>query len=227
MAGAGFGSRPCAARTVPVPMATADTVTSSMPRTSRAATVPTTSISASCPPTSWKWTSAPDAVEGRLDLGQAFEDGERPSGDPTGQRGRLEQGHDVAVGAAGTVVAVPLDDGPGGRHAAPQHRLDGQAPSVHGSRRRSGQDLAEVGAGVEQAAERHVPGDAREAVEPRHRARVRGAAGRTGDVGVAQRRSRAMAQAAPKPLSMPTTVTPAAHEASMASSAVTPSRLAP
>ena len=38
---------------------------------------------------------------------------------------------------------------------------------------------------------------------------------------------RATAQAAPKPLSMPTTVMPAAHDACMASSAVTPSRAAP
>ena len=38
---------------------------------------------------------------------------------------------------------------------------------------------------------------------------------------------RATAQAAPKPLSMPTTVTPDAQEASMASRAVTPSSPAP
>ena len=37
----------------------------------------------------------------------------------------------------------------------------------------------------------------------------------------------ATAQAAPNPLSMPTTVTPAAHDACMASSAVTPSSAAP
>ena len=40
-------------------------------------------------------------------------------------------------------------------------------------------------------------------------------------------RMRATAHAAPKPLSMPTTVMPAAHDDSMASSAVTPSRAAP
>ena len=41
------------------------------------------------------------------------------------------------------------------------------------------------------------------------------------------RSSRATAQAAPKPLSMPTTVMPEAHETSMASRAVIPSRPAP
>jgi len=36
-----------------------------------------------------------------------------------------------------------------------------------------------------------------------------------------------MAHAAPKPLSIPTTVTPAAHEDSIASKAVSPAKLAP
>ncbi len=42
-----------------------------------------------------------------------------------------------------------------------------------------------------------------------------------------RRSIRATAQAAPKPLSMPTTVTPLAHEACIASNAVTPSSAAP
>ena len=56
MAGAGLGSQPCALRTVPLPVATAEALTSSTPSTSSAAAVPTMSMIASCPPTSWKCT---------------------------------------------------------------------------------------------------------------------------------------------------------------------------
>ena len=56
MAGAGLGSRPCALRTMPIPVATGEAHTSSTPSTSSAAAVPTTSMMASCPPTSWKCT---------------------------------------------------------------------------------------------------------------------------------------------------------------------------
>ena len=99
---------------------------------------------------------------------------------------------------------------------------------------------ADGGARVEQAAQRHVPGDAGEAMEPRHPARLlrRGrlrrrrsppsralsralpGAGGHGNI-------RATAQAAPNPLSMPTTVSPAAHDACIASNAVIPSSAAP
>ena len=66
-------------------------------------------------------------------------------------------------------------------------------------------------AGVHQRAHRHVASGAGEAVEP-------GGAGHAGT-----RSARAIAHAAPKPLSMPTTVMPLAHDACIASSAVTPS----
>ncbi len=59
---------------------------------------------------------------------------------------------------------------------------------------------------------------------------ARGIAVRIVAVGVvvaAHSRIRSTAQAAPKPLSMPTTVRPAAHEASIPSRAVMPPRLAP
>src|SRR3954454_14684924 len=98
--------------------------------------------------------------------------------------------------------------------------LDGLNHDALGRRQRreSTEHRVTVGAGVEQRGERHVAGDPGERVEP-------------GNGGHARRarwsHARATAQAAPKPLSMPTTVTPAAHEASMASSAVTPPRLAP
>ena len=47
---------------------------------------------------------------------------------------------------------------------------------------------------------------------------------RSAPIADSSRHMRATAQAAPKPLSMPTTVIPAAHDACMASSAVTPSK---
>lgn len=46
-AGDGLGRNPCALRTVPMPVATGETTTSSTPRTSKAAAVPTTSITVS------------------------------------------------------------------------------------------------------------------------------------------------------------------------------------
>ena len=106
--------------------------------------------------------------------------------------------------------------------AATPPRSTGSASSAQpptSTRRTSGHDLVEVGPGVEQRAEGHVAGHPGEAVEPGHPALSHGP--------TPVPRSRATAQAAPKPLSMPTTVTPAAHDESMASSAVTPSSDAP
>mgnify|MGYP003704107007 CR=1 FL=1 len=82
----------------------------------------------------------------------------------------------------------------------------GRKPGTHRS------ELTEVGAGVHQRCQGHVAGSASEAVEPR---------------GAAHGHIRATAHAAPNPLSMPTTVTPLAHEACMANNAVTPSNPEP
>jgi hypothetical protein len=79
-------------------------------------------------------------------------------------------------------------------------------------------DVRRVRARVEQGAEQHVARDAGEAVEverPRHAAAP------------AERAIRAAIVPAPKPSSMFTTATPAAHEHSMDSSAVTPENAAP
>ncbi len=75
-------------------------------------------------------------------------------------------------------------------------------------------DRVHVGTGIDERGEQHVAGHAGAAVEPDR-------------AGTHRRSIRATAQAAPKPLSMPTTVTPLAHEACIASNAVTPSRAAP
>ena len=76
-------------------------------------------------------------------------------------------------------------------------------------------DLVEVGPGVDERAERHVAGDAGEAVEPGDGSPARPAVdwpGAAADGEPTCRNSRTTAQAAPNPLSMPTTVMPAAHD---------------
>src|SRR4051794_15014437 len=96
--------------------------------------------------------------------------------------------------------------------AVAHHRLGFKSPSRDGKPATQRADLIEVGAEVDERAECHVAGDAGEAVEP-------------DDGGHLSSRNTALA--APKPLSMPTTVMPAAHEDNMAKSAVTPSSAAP
>ena len=165
-------------------------------------------------------------VEGGLDLGQRREGGQRPRRHPGRQPGLLHQTHDVRVRAHHDVV-LDGDDGAAGGDTAPQHGLDLEGPPAERQSLEQAQDLVESGSGVDEAAERHVPGDAGEAVEPgdgpsRRRDRRDGAPGVDGHGSI-----RARAHAAPKPLSIPTTVIPAAHEACMASRAVTPSRAAP
>ena len=89
--------------------------------------------------------------------------------------------------------------------AAMPHRSTGSASSSQpstGSRPSRARTSSRSAPASTSDAQRHVAGDAGEAVEP-------------GDVR-AHLSIRSTAQAAPKPLSMPTTVTPAAHDASMA-----------
>ncbi len=116
-------------------------------------------------------------------------------------------------------MVVDDDVDPGGSHAAALDSLEHEGVAADGEPADHRGDQVGVGAGVDQRGHRHVAGDACLTVEPgdptwgRHRA---------GHVNM-----RAIAQAAPKPLSMPTTVTPLAHDACMASNAVTPSSPAP
>ena len=72
---------------------------------------------------------------------------------------------------------------------------------------------------IDEGTEKHVAGHTGTAVEPGD---VHGVGALADDLTI-----RATAHAAPYPLSMPTTVTPFAHVACIASSAVTPSRPAP
>ena len=79
-------------------------------------------------------------------------------------------------------------------------------------------DRRRLGAGVQQRAEQHVARDARHAVHVQ----------RPGHVSLpAERAIRAAIVPAPKPSSMPTTASPAAHEDSMESRAVTPPNAVP
>ncbi len=126
-------------------------------------------------------------------------------------------------------------------HATPPRSTGSQSelPARQRQPAEQPEDLVQVGAGVDEAAQRHVPGDAGEAVEPGDvdlpgwgpnptLLRSVGPLPHAGRAAVrSHRRRRATAQAAPYPLSMPTTVIPDAHDASIASSAVTPSSAAP
>ena len=99
-------------------------------------------------------------------------------------------------------------------HTAALDPLERDPVTVDAESRQRADDLVDVGAGVDQGRQQHVAGDTRATVEPH------GAAAHRGSI-------RATAHAAPNPLSMPTTVTPLAHDACIASSAVTPSSAAP
>ena len=112
----------------------------------------------------------------------------------------------------------------GGGDAAAQHGLEGEQVPVHREGLHDRGDRDRVGARVHECAEGHVARGPGEAVEPGGADATLVAGSGTARKGHAgTRRMRAIAHAAPKPLSTPTTVTPLAHDACIASSAVTPS----
>ena len=142
---------------------------------------------------------------------QRLERRERAAPHAIGKSGFFDHGGDVAVGADDRCL-LGLDVDLGASEPGTEDGLCVERPSADGDALAQRADLVEIGAEVDERAEGHVAGDAGEAVEPgddRHLS------------------NRITALAAPKPLSMPTTVMPAAHDASMARSAVTPSRAAP
>ena len=117
-------------------------------------------------------------------------------------------------GSSWSCVVVASRRWPTSPPAAALHPLERHRVAVDAEPgERAGDDVG-VGAGIDERAEHHVAGDAGRAVEVGDGAS--GSAVIAADI-------RATAHAAPKPLSMPTTVTPLAHEACIASSAVTPS----
>ncbi len=111
------------------------------------------------------------AVEVPLGLGQRAEDRQRPAADPLGQPGLLHERGDVG-GRAHDGGVLDLDVDLGGRDAAAQHRFGLEPPAAHRQPLDHRAHLVDVGPGVEQRPQGHVPGDPREAVEPgdpRHR----------------------------------------------------------
>ena len=173
-----------------------------------------------------------------LDLAEPHEHRPRPLTHPLGEICPVEHGKDltkrpvedvrlrwfpearVRGTRAGVMVMIVDDDvGPGGAHAASLDLLEQQGVAVDAEATDGRCHHVRVGAGIDQRGHRHVAGNTCLAVEPGD---GQLAGHRVGHVNM-----RAIAHAAPKPLSMPTTVTPLAHEACMASSAVTPSSPAP
>ena len=177
-----------------------------------------------------------DPVDRPFDLAEPHEHRAGTSAHPLGQVRRVEQRQDLAqrtmlVVLVMVMVVLVVDDdvGPRGANTAALDALEQQGVAIDAEATDGGCNHVGVGAGVDECGHRHVACDARLAVEPGdpsaigcRRPRRRGTCHRFGHVNI-----RAMAHAAPKPLSMPTTVTPLAHEACIASSAVTPSSPAP
>ena len=189
----------------------------SIPRSSSARATPQTSPIASTAPTSWKWTSSgsmpwirPSAWASRRNASCARA---RALGKLRGVDLRAD-GAPVAVGLAGRAV----DGGVRRRDAVADGALRRDAESLDPQAREAALDRPGVRAHVEQGAEQHVAGRAADAIEVEQPAHA---------PPWAERAIRAAMVPAPNPSSMFTTATPAAHEQSMARSALTPPNAAP
>ena len=177
------------------------------------------------------------AMHRALDVRKRGEGGQRSGGNPRRQIRRRDEFANRPVGTVldGTVlvvmvmvvavIAVVYDHVSLCRgDPAAQHRFEAECVVVE---RQASDDLGDrqlVGTGVNECRHRHVASGARKAVEPRG---ADWSAQPRGFVGGTHGSILAIADAAPKPLSIPTTVMPLAHDACIASSAVTPSRPAP
>src|SRR5690606_786051 len=165
------------------------------------------------------------AVEPALGLGERGEHGPGPVAHPVGKGGLVEHGEDVGSGAH-DVGGLGDDVGLRAADAVAEHAFGVESPAAHREPLADGPHLGEVGAPGEERSARHAAGHAADAVEPGDPAP--GPAPAVAAHARAARGSmRETAIAAPNPLSIPTTVMPAAQLASMPSSAVTPSRPAP
>ena len=226
VAGAGSGRRPCAASTKPRPTGSGEQMTRSTSSDSSASATPTTSPIASTAPTSWKCTCSGAMPWMRPSAIASFSKAAlRPLACALRQLRRVDLVADRRP--------VPV-------------RLAGRADDGHGGR----VDPVAVGLAELDAAGPRSPGRAarpsrprrsarRAACRPRRRrcSRCRGRASRPSrfhtyfrdhdDSLRAPRAIRAAIVPAPKPSSMLTTATPAAHEVIIASSALTPPKVAP
>ncbi len=266
-AGTGTGSSPWAARTVPVPSATALDATSSTPRTSRAAQVPTMSTMASSAPTSWRCTEAAGMRCSRPSASASARTVARArrctrSGRPAsamilatsaawrcGGSGSVCTWTFVAPMPERVTVSVSSDHPPTGRRRSRARTSSTSAPaSIRAPRAMSPAmpekqwNQATVAPSVSPApsaegavTSSQATGTSSPSVLPPRgvacgRGQARASAPRAaspGDSNATGPSARSTAQAAPKPLSIPTTVRPDAHDASMPSRAVTPASPAP
>ena len=100
-----------------------------------------------------------------LGLGERREGRQRPLLHPLRKAGLGDEALDVGGGANDRRVRR-LDVHLGRGDAASEHRLLVDRPPAHRQTLELAANLVEVGPGVDQRAECHVPGDAGEAVEP-------------------------------------------------------------
>ena len=159
------------------------------------------------------------AVDGGLDLPEALEDGAGAALDGSRDRARLQQGGNFRQMTFGGVIGDP-DLDLQRADAGLLHRLRAQ---LEAGQMQVGQPLPQLrlgDAGRKQRAEQHVAADAGDAVDV-------GDGHRASPAALIRRTIAAAISAAPKPLSMFTTATPAAQELSIASSAAPPPRCAP
>ena len=158
-----------------------------------------------------------DVVDPRLGVGEPPERLLRALARPL----RQARGVDQRADRAPVALRLPwrgVDGRVRGADRVPRHRLGAQLEPLDAEPGQPGADPLRVGAGVQERAEQHVAGDPGHAVEvedPAHAALP------------AARAIRAAIVPAPKPSSMLTTATPAAHEISIECSAVMPLSAAP
>ena len=150
-----------------------------------------------------------DAVDAALDLGEARERVERARAGALGKVGRLDELADLAV-VAMRVVVGRVDAEVERTDPLPLDALDVDLDAVDAERGRNAAQRLELGARVEERGEQHVARETADAVQ-------------VGDAAHSRPRAiRAAIVPAPSPSSIPTTASPAAHDASIAFSAVVP-----
>ena len=157
-----------------------------------------------------------DAMQSSFDFGERLERAQRPRLDPWRQRRIADHRDDVGRGAArrSSRRRVRGPWSPRCRPAAPARtRATTRRDRVAGTPRSLRQGRHRRRRATRAPCRRRYPKSSGTTRSPCQHPR--------------RRNTRKTAQAAPKPLSMPTTVTPDAHDACIASSAVTPSSAAP
>ena len=107
-----------------------------------------------------------DAMETPFDLGERREHRQRSALDPWRERAAGENLTQLGERARMVHILRSVDRGAGRPQASALHRLGPQLPAGQTETVEDGPNLIDWGAGIEQCAQRHVAGDAGEAVEP-------------------------------------------------------------